>query len=297
MPRFQGKRVSSSWVVVLKQAEREGVKFRLNSGRRTMAEQQALYDRNMLNGRPRPGHPLTAVPNPNAPHIRVGREAHALDVDSWNDGENKLQRWLRGKGLNAQNTVPGEAWHIEVPEAQLVAYVKRLRAERSVPKNVLYAARAKKAGARYVLRIIAEAKRAGVQLSLAFALVEQESNFTNVFGHDPTIFAGAGKATKGKYLKYKKLRGPIGRGGMQGVGPCQLTWWEFQDEADREGGCWKPSCNLRVGFRALAQNIRAHGTHQGIARYNGSGAAAERYAAQVEQKQARWHRLLTGGKS
>jgi hypothetical protein len=23
---------------------------------------------------------------------------------------------------------------------------------------------------------------------------------------------------------------------MQGVGPCQLTWWEFQDTVDREGG-------------------------------------------------------------
>lgn len=163
-------------------------------------------------------------------------------------------------------------------------------------QDLIYAARARAAGARYQLRIVREARAEGVQLSLAFALVEQESGFQNVFGHDPTIFAGAGKVTKAKYLQYKLRRGPQGRGGMQGVGPCQLTWWETQDAADREGGCWNPTANIRIGLRALAASIRDHGQHAGIARYNGTGAAAERYAEEVEAKQAKWHRILTGGK-
>ena len=73
--------------------------------------------------------------------------------------------------------------------------------------DLLYARRAKKAGANYSLRIIMEARRAGIPLSLAFAIIEQESNFQNVFGHDPTIFSGAGEVTKSKYLAYKRRRG------------------------------------------------------------------------------------------
>lgn len=159
-----------------------------------------------------------------------------------------------------------------------------------------YARRARTAGAKYEEIIIREATKAGVQLSLAFALVEQESGFTNVFGHDPTIFKGAGKVTRLKYGRYKRQRGPTGRGGMQGVGPCQLTWWEFQDRADAEGGCWKPEANIRVGLRILAANIQEHGEKVGIERYNGSGPAAQAYAAMVSNKRDKWHSILTGGK-
>ena len=89
---------------------------------------------------------------------------------------------------------------------------------------------------------IAEARRSGLKLALACALLEKESSGgQNVFGHDPnTIFAGAGDVTKEKYLDYRRRRIAAGNRTMQGVGPCQLTWWELQDEADREGGCWKP---------------------------------------------------------
>ena len=39
-------------------------------------------------------------------------------------------------------------------------------------------------GGRHGALIVAEAERAGLSLSLACALVEQESSFRNVFGHD-----------------------------------------------------------------------------------------------------------------
>lgn len=151
------------------------------------------------------------------------------------------------------------------------------------------AQRAKEHGARYSLRIIREARRAGIPISLGFALIEQESNFTNVFGHDPTIFAGAGTVTKAKYAAYRKQRG---RTRMQGVGPAQLTWWEYQDRADERGGCWIARHNIAVGFDILAAHIKAKGTRAGIAAYNGTGAKANRYATQVLDKQDKWHRRL-----
>lgn len=156
--------------------------------------------------------------------------------------------------------------------------------------SIRLAAKAKRHGANYSLRIILEARRAKIPISLGFALVEQESGFRNVFGHDPTIFAGAGTVTKAKYLAYKKQRGQTR---MQGVGPCQLTWWETQDAADKLGGCWKPACNIRQAFTTLAASIKAKGEAAGIAAYNGSGPAAQRYSLQVRAKAANWHRALT----
>ncbi len=131
-----------------------------------------------------------------------------------------------------------------------------------------------------------EAHRARLPYYLAFALMEQESgDGANIFGHDPTIFAGAGQVTKDKYLAYKRQRG---QRLMQGVGPVQLTWWATQDQADRLGGCWRPKYNLRVGFSTLAALIRANGLVEGCARYNGSGPAAAAYSARLRQKAKRW---------
>jgi hypothetical protein len=119
---FQGKRVSRTWRRVLRQAERDGVRFRLNSGRRTLAEQWRLY-RAWRNGT---GN-LAAYPSPTAPHIRVGRPDHALDVDSLWGGENALQRYLQRHGVTATNTVAGEAWHLEAGLTGLVRFAHRIR--------------------------------------------------------------------------------------------------------------------------------------------------------------------------
>lgn len=157
---------------------------------------------------------------------------------------------------------------------------------------------AKGHGAQYSLRIVLEARRAGIPVSLGFALIEQESGFRNVWGRDPAPNGGTSKlggktVTKAAYLAYKKRRGPSGRGGMQGVGPAQLTWFAVQNAADERGGCWVPRHNIAVGFDILAKHILQHGTRGGIAAYNGSGPAANRYATEVLRKQQRWHERLT----
>jgi hypothetical protein len=142
--------------------------------------------------------------------------------------------------------------------------------------------RAKRAGIVYPFTTYREARRAGLDYALACSLlIEETGGGTNEFGHDPTIWVGAGKVTKRKYVAYKAERIRSGNRLMQGVGPCQLTWWSTQDHADLLGGCWKPRFNMRVGFGDLASNIHTKGLFWGVAAYNGAGPAAVRYAEQV----------------
>lgn len=148
-------------------------------------------------------------------------------------------------------------------------------------------------GIAYPITTLQEARAAGISLSLACAFLEQESGGGhNVFGHDPVRRGQrkGGKVTKTRYALYKRLR-KLGFG-MQGVGPMQLTWYELQDEADAQGGCWQPRYNMRVGFRHAAAAIRTYGERDGIRRYNGSGAAAEAYAKSVLARKAQWHSRL-----
>lgn len=120
--RFDGHKVSTSWDVVLTHARRMGTKFELDSGRRTMGEQWALW-RNYR----KVGHPVAAFPSPNAPHVRVGRQAHAIDVNNNDGGRARLQAYLNHEGLHPRQTVPGEPWHLELSEAELKNYAAKVR--------------------------------------------------------------------------------------------------------------------------------------------------------------------------
>jgi hypothetical protein len=112
--RFDGKRCSREWHIILTAARADGVDFRLNSGKRTMAEQQWLYDHQP---------PLAAYPSPTAPHIRVGRFDHAADF--WRAFA--IMAWMRRNGMpSARLTVPGESWHVEVRADELRRAAKRL---------------------------------------------------------------------------------------------------------------------------------------------------------------------------
>ena len=150
-------------------------------------------------------------------------------------------------------------------------------------------------GGRHGVRIVAEAKRAGLPLPLACALVEQESSFRNVFGHDAVrnpIPKGS-RVTKASYERYRDFRD---QGlGAQGVGVTQLTFPPFQDQADDLGGCWKVRNQLRVGYQALADSIGRHGVRGGLAAYNAGVAtspAGLAYAAKVLERERRWKKTL-----
>ena len=172
------------------------------------------------------------------------------------------------------------------------------------PKQQRYADIARRNGIRNAAIAIEEGEREGIGPALAIAMLEQESSGKNVWGHDPTIFVGGWDAKNRKfwttdpdrkgyvneagYREYKRQRGSGCNGKCQGVGPMQLTWWSTQDMADREGGCWKPRYNIRIGFRILAGLIRDHGVFGGLRRYNGSGPRAVQYATSVLTRRTKW---------
>jgi putative peptidoglycan binding protein len=138
--------------------------------------------------------------------------------------------------------------------------------------------------------VVELAAAAGLDLACAATLLEKESGGgRNVWGHDPVrtggLYRKGGEVTREAYLAYKARRAELG---AQGVGPCQLTWRGYQDEADRRGGCWDWRVNVAVGFETLAGLIRAHGVRGGFRRYNGSGPMAEKYADDAMEKLARW---------
>lgn len=122
--RFHGKRVSKKWAVVLRHAETAGVHFTLNSGKRTLAEQWSLWRHYK-----RYGSPVAAFPSPTAPHVRLGRADHALDVDTADGGARELAQYLRHDPRHAHISFPvsGEPWHLEIRGSDLTRLWRRYR--------------------------------------------------------------------------------------------------------------------------------------------------------------------------
>jgi hypothetical protein len=162
------------------------------------------------------------------------------------------------------------------------------------PRRSALAAAIHAAGGRYGELVVHEAKRSGLSVSLVCAVLEQETHFRNVFGHDKVRNPiksppkGLLEVTEERYKEYLKHRH---RGeGAQGVGPMQLTSPSLQDRADKLGGCWKPAANIRVGCEYLAERIKARGLHAGVQAYN--GAPGDDYAKSVFALQAKWKARL-----
>ena len=151
-------------------------------------------------------------------------------------------------------------------------------------------------GGRYEDHIVAASARSRVSVSLICAVLEMETGFDNVFGHDRDrnrrlIFPareGRVPVTEALYREYKRGRA---RHGNQGVGPMQLTSAFLQDAADKLGGCWQPGPNIRVGVEFLAGNIKRTGSVRGgLIAYNGSPA----YPGPVLELEEKWRRRLAG---
>jgi hypothetical protein len=172
----------------------------------------------------------------------------------------------------------------------------------SLASDLRLAARAKLHGANYALRIIRESRGHGIPISAGFALVQKETYFRNIFGHDgttsiPNSWKG-GAVTKSRYAYYKARRPTHG---MQGVGPTQLTWYSFQDEADKLGGCWRPGINIHVGLRNFSASFKTYVARGQTRRtalqsaahdYNGTGAAADAYGRDFLVQMDKWHNIL-----
>lgn len=102
---------------LLERLERVGKRLErvveVRSGRRTMDEQRALYEQNMdpRTGLPKPGRPLTAKPNAQAPHTRgVAADCGIRGINIGNyPGARKA---LKAEGLCLN--VASESWHVQI---------------------------------------------------------------------------------------------------------------------------------------------------------------------------------------
>lgn len=120
-------------------------------------------------------------------------------------------------------------------------------------------------------------------------LMQETSGGRNVWGHDPTWMVGFPVLNKDTYSVYKTHRS---RFGSQGVGPMQLTYHAFQDQADSLGGCWDPYVNMVVGFGLIANYAETSTWREAARRYNGSGPAAEAYADRMVERFKEWRGWL-----
>lgn len=111
--------VSRPWHVFLVEARKAGVDFHLNEGKRTLARQAWFYQ--CWRSQQCNGGNLAAFPSPFAPHIRVGRINHAIDVN----GSDALIAFGARNGVTLTRTVAGESWHLEASSAHLRAYAAK----------------------------------------------------------------------------------------------------------------------------------------------------------------------------
>lgn len=93
--------------------------------------------------------------------------------------------------------------------------------------------------------IVEEANSEGLDLALACAMVEQESNGRNIFGCDLGPIDDRPPYCHQEVTEdrvQKLIESPF----MNGVGLTQLTWFTFVEDAEREGGAHEPRFQCRV---------------------------------------------------
>jgi GH25 family lysozyme M1 (1,4-beta-N-acetylmuramidase) len=113
---FHDRRVSASHLALLEEAERRGIITKINSGRRSMLDQWRLVrEKGVYHPTRNPGG--AALPSPNAPHIWVGRENHAIDEDAPHP-VHELAAFYRDVGVPVSFEVATEAWHFRPPDEQ-----------------------------------------------------------------------------------------------------------------------------------------------------------------------------------
>lgn len=117
-----GKRVSPAHATMLAAYEREtGSAIYINQGARTIPEQAAFY----FNYRFR-GGPLAAKPWGGAPHIKWGKQNHAMDINAPQPAHGVADFYRRHSVPVAFN-VSGEAWHMDtLDEAALIRAAAKL---------------------------------------------------------------------------------------------------------------------------------------------------------------------------
>jgi hypothetical protein len=160
-------------------------------------------------------------------------------------------------------------------------------ANRATQRDYKLAREAEHYGAKYATRIILECRAHDVAISDGFALIEQESEFRNIFGCDH----GPGRAFCHMNVTKNRVDQLLASSLSNGVGPAQLTSKGFVREANRDGGAHRPPANIATGIAILGRLQKKHGRMKGFGAYNGGESNPNmRYAQEVASRADRWHR-------
>jgi hypothetical protein len=176
--------------------------------------------------------------------------------------------------------------------------MKPLPSSIAEPRDNALARKLRDNGVKNALRVVIECRHRHdgvIPVSLGVAIQEQESSSgLNIFGADQGGLFAHQPVTKARVLQ---LVEHVRAGGVSnGVGPMQLTFIGFIDEANRDGGAWLPAVNIATGLGIIAGHVKQHGVRDGLATYNGGhpqSAKGQRYAGEVMERQERFHVLLT----
>ena len=162
--------------------------------------------------------------------------------------------------------------------------------------------------------LVAAAKRAGVPLHLAAALIRQESSGKNVYGNDWGGIYGTDANTPASYNKtvtnanYKTFLSLLLREDgtwtgrtSNGVGPAQITYWALHRDARGEGlNLADPEDNMFFGLRLFAQYLGGDYSEASVklaaTRYNAGPAATtpNAYGQKVWEWAVRYQAALAG---
>jgi hypothetical protein len=151
-------------------------------------------------------------------------------------------------------------------------------------------------GGAYASTILREANRAGLQLALALAVVEQESVFKNIFGCDgqQPIDTAPWCHQKVTRERVRALIAHVRAGGISnGVGLTQLTSIDLIEQAEAKGGAHRPPAQCAVGFGLIHDLIARHGERVGLGAFNGGeGNPILSYADTVLGLRDKWQERI-----
>ncbi|MGO2751783.1 MAG: hypothetical protein ACTIA6_17165 [Pseudoclavibacter sp.] len=138
----------------------------------------------------------------------------------------------------------------------------------------------------------------GLEVAIAAAIIQKESNGANIYGHDlGGLFSSAalgkppGNAVTEANFRTFTARVAAGET-SNGVGPAQITWPGYFPQAAREGfKLWLPEDNIRFGLRLFASHLRGSGDIVEAGRaYNG----ARQYGVDLAIMVTGWRNRLAG---
>ncbi|WP_424462862.1 hypothetical protein [Pseudoclavibacter helvolus] len=147
--------------------------------------------------------------------------------------------------------------------------------------------------------IVRAAVAVGLEVAIAAAIIQKESNGRNVYGHDRGgVFSTAALGKPHDNLvtedNFRDFRRRINQSGSisNGVGPAQITWKGYFPDAEAKGyKLWQAEDNIRYGLNLFAGHLRGSGDIVEAGRaYNG----ARQYGVDLANMVAAWRRRLVG---